>query len=45
VNFLTTEEAGIASKRPMAQVNLKRLAALKRQYDPDNLFSHTKGVA
>ncbi|WP_291994414.1 BBE domain-containing protein [Candidatus Accumulibacter sp. ACC003] len=31
--------------RAYGKANLERLAALKKQLDPDNLFRHTKNIA
>jgi FAD/FMN-containing dehydrogenase len=44
VNFLTEEEGRDRIEAAYSAVDLQRLAALKRQYDPDNLFRHTKRV-
>jgi hypothetical protein len=45
VNFLTEEEGRDRIEAAYGSSNLGRLAALKRKYDPDNFFRHTKGVA
>jgi FAD/FMN-containing dehydrogenase len=44
VNFLTAEEGRDRIEAAYGSANLARLADLKRRFDPDNLFSHTKGV-
>lgn len=44
VNFLTAEEGRDRIEAAYGSENLRRLAQLKRRYDPDNLFRHTKGV-
>jgi FAD/FMN-containing dehydrogenase len=45
VNFLTEEEGQERIEAAYGRPNLDRLAALKKRYDPDNLFRHTKNVA
>jgi FAD/FMN-containing dehydrogenase len=45
VNFLTEEEGADRIEAAYGRVNLDRLAALKREYDPDNFFRHTKSVS
>lgn len=45
VNFLTEEEGRDRIEAAYSPADLKRLAALKRQYDPEHLFRHTKRVA
>ena len=45
VNFLTEEEGRDRIEAAYGAANLQRLAALKRRYDPDNLFRHTKSVS
>jgi FAD/FMN-containing dehydrogenase len=45
INFLTEEEAGPRIEAAYGRANLDRLATLKRRFDPDNLFRHTKSVA
>jgi FAD/FMN-containing dehydrogenase len=44
VNFLTEEEGADRIEAAYGRSNLDKLAALKRKYDPDNLFRHTKSV-
>ncbi|MBL8289691.1 MAG: FAD-binding oxidoreductase [Rubrivivax sp.] len=44
VNFLTAEEGRERIEAAYGAQNLRRLAELKRRFDPDNLFAHTKGV-
>jgi FAD/FMN-containing dehydrogenase len=44
INFLTAEEGADRIEAAYGAANLHRLASLKRCFDPDNLFSHTKGV-
>lgn len=45
LNFLTEEEGGERIAAAYGEANLARLAALKRRYDPENVFRHTKPVA
>jgi len=45
VNFLTEEEGDDRIAAAYGQANLARLAELKRRFDPDDLFRHTKRVA
>lgn len=45
VNFLTEEEGAERVEAAYGRATLERLAALKRQYDPDDLFRHTKRVS
>ncbi|HEU0201373.1 MAG TPA: FAD-binding oxidoreductase, partial [Burkholderiaceae bacterium] len=45
INFLTEEESGQRIEAAYGKANLDRLATLKRKFDPDNLFRHTKSVA
>lgn len=45
LNFLTEEEGRDRIEAAYSDADLQRLAALKRRYDPDNLFRHTKNVA
>lgn len=45
VNFLTEEEGRDRIEAAYGKPNLDRLAALKKKYDADNLFRHTKSFA
>jgi FAD/FMN-containing dehydrogenase len=45
INFLTEEEGRDRIEAAYSAADLDRLATLKRQYDPDNLFRHTKSVS
>jgi FAD/FMN-containing dehydrogenase len=45
VNFLTEEEGRDRIQAAYGPADLARLAALKRRYDPDNFFRHTKSIA
>ena len=45
VNFLTEEEGRDRIEAAYSAADLDKLAALKRRYDPDNLFRHTKSIA
>jgi FAD/FMN-containing dehydrogenase len=45
VNFLTEEEGRDRIEAAYSGPDLQRLAGLKRRYDPDHLFRHTKGIA
>jgi FAD/FMN-containing dehydrogenase len=45
VNFLTEEEGRDRIEAAYSPADLQELAALKRKYDPDNFFRHTKSVA
>ncbi len=45
VNFLTEEDGADRIQAAYGPANLKRLPALKRQYDPDDFFRHTKRVS
>jgi FAD/FMN-containing dehydrogenase len=45
INFLTEEEGRDRIEAAYSPADLKKLAALKRRYDPDHLFRHTKRVA
>ena len=45
VNFLTEEEGAERIEAAYGRANLDRLAALKRKYDPEDLFRHTKRVS
>ncbi|HET9977995.1 MAG TPA: FAD-binding oxidoreductase [Burkholderiaceae bacterium] len=44
VNFLTEEEGRDRVEAAYSAADLQRLAAIKRRYDPENLFRHAKGV-
>ncbi|MDN3920595.1 FAD-binding oxidoreductase [Roseateles violae] len=44
INFLTEEEGADRIEAAYGRATLDRLAALKRRYDPENLFRHTKSV-
>ena len=44
LNFLNQEEAGSRIADAYGAGNLGKLAELKRKYDPENLFRHTKSV-
>jgi len=45
INFLTEEEGQSRIEAAYGRAILDKLAALKKKYDPDNLFRHTKSVA
>jgi len=45
INFLTEEDGADRIQAAYGRPTLDRLAALKRRYDPDGLFSHTKPVS
>ena len=45
VNFLTEEEGRDRIAAAYSAADLDKLATLKRQVDPDNLFRHTKPIA
>ena len=45
VNFLTEDEGRERIAAAYGPATLERLAALKRRYDPQNLFRHTKNVS
>ena len=45
VNFLTEEEGRDRIAAAYSAADLERLAAIKRKFDPDNLFRHTKPIA
>jgi FAD/FMN-containing dehydrogenase len=45
VNFLTEEEGADRVAAAYGAANLGRLAGLKRKFDPDNFFRHTKAVS
>jgi FAD/FMN-containing dehydrogenase len=44
INFLTADDGRDRIEAAYGAATLRRLAALKRRYDPDNLFCHTKSV-
>jgi FAD/FMN-containing dehydrogenase len=44
INFLTEEEGADRIAAAYGRSTLDRLAALKRQWDPDDFFRHTKSV-
>jgi hypothetical protein len=44
VNFLTAEEGRDRIEAAYGAPNLQRLAALKRRFDPENVFCHAKSV-
>ena len=44
VNFLTEEEGADRIAAAYGEANLGKLAAIKRHYDPEDLFRHTKRV-
>jgi FAD/FMN-containing dehydrogenase len=44
LNFLTEDEGVDRTEAAYGSVTFARLAARKREYDPQNLFRHTKGV-
>lgn len=44
VNFLTEEEGADRIEAAYGPANLERLSAIKRKYDPQDLFRHTKRV-
>ena len=44
VNFLTEEEGRDRIEAAYSAADLQRLAAIKRRYDPENLFRHAKGI-
>jgi FAD/FMN-containing dehydrogenase len=45
LNFLTEEEGADRIEAAYGRVNLDRLAAIKRKYDPNDFFQHTKRVS
>jgi len=45
INFLTEEEGRDRTEAAYNLADLSKLAALKRRYDPDNFFRHTKSIA
>jgi len=44
LNFLTEEEGRDRIEAAYSPADLNKLAALKRKYDPDNVFRHTKNI-
>jgi FAD/FMN-containing dehydrogenase len=44
VNFLTEEEGRDRIEAAYSAADLLRLAAIKRRYDPENLFRHAKSI-
>jgi hypothetical protein len=44
LNFLTEEEGADRIEAAYGKAMLDRLAPLKRKYDPDDLFRHTKSI-
>lgn len=44
LNFLTEEEGRDRVEAAYSPADLDKLAGLKRRFDPDNLFCHTKNV-
>ncbi len=44
LNFLTEDEGADRVEAAYGKAMLDKLAPLKRKYDPDNLFSHTKNI-
>ena len=44
INFLTEEEGIDRIEAAYGRHTLDKLAAIKRKYDPDNFFRHTKSV-
>ena len=44
INFLNEEEGRERIEAAYGRSNLQRLAKLKQQFDPENLFRHTKSV-
>lgn len=45
INFLTEEEGQDRIEAAYGRPILEKLAAIKRKYDPDNFFRHTKSVS
>jgi hypothetical protein len=45
VNFLTEEEGADRIEAAYGRSTLDRLAVLKRKYDPDDFFRHTKRIS
>ena len=45
INFLTEEEGRDRIDAAYSPADLNKLAALKRIYDPENFFRHTKSIA
>ncbi|HEY7472333.1 MAG TPA: FAD-binding oxidoreductase [Gemmatimonadota bacterium] len=44
INFMTEDEGADRTRAAYSAANLERLAALKKTYDPDDFFRHTKGL-
>ena len=44
VNFLTEDDGADRIEAAYGKATLERLASIKRKWDPDNLFRHTKAV-
>jgi FAD/FMN-containing dehydrogenase len=44
VNFLNEDDGSDRVEAAYGKATLERLGALKRKYDPDNIFTHTKRV-
>jgi hypothetical protein len=45
INFLTEDEGQDRIEAAYGRSTLDRLAALKRKYDPENIFRHTKTIS
>jgi FAD/FMN-containing dehydrogenase len=45
INFLTEEEGPERIEAAYGRPILERLARLKKKYDPDNMFRHTKNFS
>jgi FAD/FMN-containing dehydrogenase len=45
IDFLTEEEGRERIEPAYGKPNLGRLAALKKRYDPNNMFRHTKNIS
>jgi hypothetical protein len=41
---MTEDEGADRTRAAYSAANLERLAALKKTYDPDDFFRHTKGL-
>jgi hypothetical protein len=44
INFLTEDDGPQRIEAAYGKANLSRLALLKKKFDPDNLFRHTKNI-